>query len=156
MHLTILAVGHKMPTWCKLACDNYLLWLQKFIKCSLIEIPPAKRHKTGSKDLYQAEEARLILPKISPDDIVIALEVRGKALSTPQLANMLESTKQLGKNIAFMIGGPDGLSATCIARANQQWSLSALTFPHALARVILLEQLYRGASILANHPYHRD
>ena len=145
-----------MPSWCIEACEEYLTRLRHSMKCVLIEIPAAKRHKAGNVAQYKEEEALKILQKITPMHHVVALEVTGNAWSTPKVANALSSWQQLGKDVAFLIGGPDGLSEKCLARANQQWSLSALTFPHPLARVVLLEQLYRAWSILSNHPYHRE
>ncbi|MBS0289234.1 MAG: 23S rRNA (pseudouridine(1915)-N(3))-methyltransferase RlmH [Proteobacteria bacterium] len=156
MHCQILAIGHKMPVWCKLACEDYLSRLGRFIKCSLIEIPAAKRHKTGEVSSYKNEEADKILQKISANSHVIALDVKGASWSTPLLSQTVSLWQQQGKALVFIIGGPDGLSERCLTRANQSWSLSALTFPHALARVVLLEQLYRGFSILNHHPYHRE
>jgi len=156
MQSQILAIGHKMPKWCQIACEDYLSRLQRFMKCTLIEIPAAKRHKTGDVLNYQHEEASKILQKISPSCHVVALEVTGSSWSTPLLAQTLAHWQQQGKKLVFIIGGPDGLSDKCLARANQCWSLSALTFPHALARVLLLEQLYRAVSLLSNHPYHRE
>lgn len=156
MQSTIIAIGCKMPKWCILACEDYLTRLQRFLKCSLLEIPTATRHKAGVVDQYKEEEGRKILQKIPAGDHVIALDVQGRPWSTTRLSEELANWKLAGKNIHFVIGGPDGLSAECLARANQRWSLSDLTFPHPLVRVILLEQLYRAASILANHPYHRE
>lgn len=156
MQCLIIAVGTKMPSWCTLACEEYLARIQHAMKCSLIEIPAAKRHKSGNVSQYKEEEAQKILQKISPNHHVVALEVTGSAWSTPQVAHALSSWQQLGKDCVFLIGGPDGLSQKCLERANQKWSLSCLTFPHALARVVLLEQLYRAWSILSNHPYHRE
>jgi len=145
-----------MPKWCTLACEDYLTRLQRFMKCSLIEIPTAKRHKAGNVSDYKEEEATKLLHKISSDDHVIALDVAGVGWSTLKLSEELSSWQQRGKDIIFLIGGPDGLSKECLTRANQRWSLSALTFPHALVRVLLLEQLYRAGSVLTNHPYHRE
>jgi 23S rRNA (pseudouridine1915-N3)-methyltransferase len=156
MHCHILMVGQKMPKWCVLACEEYAKRLQRFIKCNLSEIPCATRHKTGTVLAYKEEEGRKILQKISKDDHVIALEVTGQPWSTPQFSKEISTWQQQGKNLVFLIGGPDGLSAECLKRANQLFSLSALTFPHAIARMLLLEQLYRAFSLLANHPYHRE
>ncbi|MBS0287087.1 MAG: 23S rRNA (pseudouridine(1915)-N(3))-methyltransferase RlmH [Proteobacteria bacterium] len=156
MQCQIIAVGNKMPTWCELACDEYLSRLQHFMKCTLIELPTQKRHKSGNVAQYKEEEGRKMLQKITPQHEVIALEVTGQPWATPKVAKMLSGWQQQGKDLVFLIGGPDGLAPACLMRANQQWSLSALTFPHALARVVLLEQLYRGFSMLANHPYHRE
>ncbi|HRE32868.1 MAG TPA: 23S rRNA (pseudouridine(1915)-N(3))-methyltransferase RlmH, partial [Candidatus Berkiella sp.] len=97
-----------------------------------------------------------LLQKNSPTDKVIALDVQGQAFSTQTLATNIANWQQEGNRLVFLIGGPDGLSEACLKRANVKWSLSMLTFPHVLARVILLEQLYRATSLLANHPYHRE
>jgi 23S rRNA (pseudouridine1915-N3)-methyltransferase len=146
MHSIIISVGNKMPPWCKLACDDYIKRLQHFLKCALLEIPVSN----------PLDEGRKILQKINNGDTVISLEVLGQAWSTPELSQKLSRWKMEGNNLVFIIGGPDGLSPLCIERATHHWSLSALTLPHALARVIVCEQLYRAGSILANHPYHRE
>ncbi len=156
MHCSIIAVGNKMPSWCTVACDEFLTRLSHAMKCTLLEIPAAKRHKAGHVLQYKEEEGTKILQKITPHHHVIALDVAGKMWSTPEVSKQLAKWQQLGKDLTFIIGGPDGLSEACLARADQRWSLSALTFPHALARVVLLEQIYRATSILANHPYHRE
>jgi 23S rRNA (pseudouridine1915-N3)-methyltransferase len=152
----ILAIGQKLPEWAAKACEEYFVRLQRFMKCSLLDIPTATRQKNVDANLYKTEEGSKLLQKIGPTDKVIALDVKGKAFSTPELAQNIANWQQEGEKLVFLIGGPDGLSQTCLARANIKWSLSALTFPHTLARVILLEQLYRATSLLANHPYHRE
>ena len=96
-----------------------------------------------------------MLAAIPSADKVIALEVTGKALSTSQLASQLQDWQREGDNISLLVGGPDGLAPECLSRAQQQWSLSALTLPHPLVRVVLAEQLYRAWAINNNHPYHR-
>lgn len=156
MQCNLYVVGEKMPNWCVLACDDYLTRLKHHFKCKLIEIPTALRQKSASIALCKETEGNKILQKIAPHQHVIAMDVLGKTFSTLALSKEISNWKQSGQEIVFIIGGPDGLSPACLERANERWSLSALTFPHALARVMLLEQLYRGASILANHPYHRE
>lgn len=156
MQCQILAIGQKLPQWAATACEEYFVRLQRFMKCSLLDIPSATRQKNMDANLYKNEEGTKLLQKIGPTDKVIALDVKGKAFSTPELAQHIANWQQEGEKLVFLIGGPDGLSQTCLARANIKWSLSALTFPHTLARVILLEQLYRATSLLANHPYHRE
>ena len=101
------------------------------------------------------QESKRILSQIDASDHVVALDVIGKSWSTPELAEHLASWQQLGSDISLVIGGPDGLDPACLQRANQRWSLSALTLPHPLVRVMLAEQLYRAWTILQNHPYHR-
>lgn len=145
-----------MPRWCELACEEYAKRLQRSLKCTLIEIPTPTRHKPSDSLLCKEKEGRKILEKIHPQEIVIALDVLGENWSTPTLAKRISTWQQKGQDLTFVIGGPDGLSSDCLSKANQRWSLSALTFPHALVRVLLYEQLYRAMSILANHPYHRE
>lgn len=156
MQCQIIAVGQKMPEWCILASQEYLKRLQRFFKCSLLEIATAPRHKSANPSEYKQREGEKILQKIAPHDFVIGLDVVGQVYSTEEVANELKDWQQVGQKIIFMIGGPDGLATSCLTRANARWSLSALTFPHPLARVVLLEQLYRAATILVNHPYHRE
>ena len=155
-HCQILAVGQKMPHWCETACQEYLVRLSRFIKITLTEIPAAKRAKTVNAALCMEDEGQRILAKTLASDYVVALEVKGKAYSTPQFAQAWQKWREKGKRVVFVIGGPDGLSKACLERADARWSLSELTFPHPLARVLLIEQLYRGCSLLENHPYHRE
>lgn len=145
-----------MPAWAATACEDYFARLQRFMKCSLLELPSANRTKNANATQYNDEEGAKLLQKINPTDKVIALDVKGKAFSTPKLAEHISQWQQEGSKLVFLLGGPDGLAKACLERANVKWSLSDLTFPHTLARVILLEQLYRATSLLANHPYHRE
>ena len=156
MHCTILAVGQKMPNWCKIACEDYALRLQRMLKCSLVEIPPALRNKSNHIQTYKEDEFKKIQQKILPGDLVIALDCKGESWTTPQLSQKIAKWQLEGNNLCFVIGGPDGLDKACLDRANTKWSLSPLTFPHMMVRVILFEQLYRAASMLSNHPYHRE
>lgn len=156
MKVDILAVGKSMPDWVNAGVKEYLQRFPSQLKLDLIEVVPAKRSKNGSPDAYKREEASNILSKIPTDNFVIALEVTGKAFDTPQLAKQLQGWMGLGKNVSLIIGGPDGLEQTCIQRADLLWSLSPLTFPHPLVRIILVEQLYRAWSLLNHHPYHRE
>jgi 23S rRNA (pseudouridine1915-N3)-methyltransferase len=103
----------------------------------------------------RAREGELILKVIPTGDKVIALDVEGKRFATAQLAQKLEAWQMSGDNYSIVIGGPDGLCGACLARADQRWSLSDLTLPHPLVRVMLAEQLYRAWTITINHPYHR-
>ncbi len=155
MSLSIISVGQKMPLWCNLASEEYLKRLQRFFKCQLIEVPTANRVKTPEVQRLKQQESVKILQHIAKDDWVIALEVKGQPFSTEKFATNLNQWLLQSKPVKFIIGGPDGLAENCIARADVQWSLSPLTFPHALARVIVLEQLYRAASLMESHPYHR-
>jgi 23S rRNA (pseudouridine1915-N3)-methyltransferase len=101
------------------------------------------------------EEAQRILAVLAPRDYVVALDERGREYSTPELARWLEERRRSGQDLACVIGGADGLAAAVLARAQERWSLSRLTLPHGLVRVLLIEQLYRAATLLSGHPYHR-
>jgi 23S rRNA (pseudouridine1915-N3)-methyltransferase len=96
-----------------------------------------------------------MLAALGKDDYVVALEIAAKTMNTEQLSAWLAERMRDGRSLAFLIGGPDGLSPPCLERADQSWSLSPLTLPHALVRVVVAEQLYRATSLLAGHPYHR-
>ena len=156
MRLTVLAVGGKMPNWVKQGVDEYQKRLPRELPLVWREIPLAKRNKDSKPEKLCELEGEQLLKAVPSGDRVVALDVKGKALSTPQLAEQLRSWQMSGDNISLLIGGPDGLSPACLARADQRWSLSELTLPHPLVRVLLVEQLYRAWTITVNHPYHRD
>jgi 23S rRNA (pseudouridine1915-N3)-methyltransferase len=151
----VIAVGTRMPSWVRSACDEYLVRLRGRLAVTLTEIEPASRRSGGAVKAIAREGERL-LAALAPTDHVIALDERGRELTTGELAKWLGSRMQQGEDLAFLIGGPDGLAAEVLARSNYRLALSRLTLPHALARVLLAEQLYRAHCILANHPYHRD
>ncbi|MDX1572835.1 MAG: 23S rRNA (pseudouridine(1915)-N(3))-methyltransferase RlmH [Methylophaga sp.] len=155
MKLKLLAVGQKMPQWVNDGYQEYARRLPRDCSLNLIEIAPAKRGKTSQPQQWMQEESKRILSHVDTTDHVVALDVIGKSWSTPVLADNLAHWQQQGSDVSLMIGGPDGLDPACIQRANQCWSLSALTLPHPLVRVLLAEQLYRAWTILQNHPYHR-
>ena len=156
MKLKILAVGQKMPGWVAAGYQEYAKRMPHECSIEIIEIPPAKRTKQNQLNKIKETEGKKILSLIKENDYVVALEVKGKAWSTADLAKKLSAWQGINPSIIFLIGGPDGLSADCLNRANEQWCLSPLTFPHPLVRVILAEQLYRGWSLMNNHPYHRE
>lgn len=155
MKLKLLAVGQKMPQWVTEGFNEYAKRLPRECALSLQEIVPAKRGKTSQPSQWMAEEGSRLLNAVTDADYVVALEVGGKAWTTEQLATALSQWQSAGRDVCLMIGGPDGLDKRCLQRADQQWSLSALTLPHPLVRVILAEQLYRAWTVLQNHPYHR-
>ena len=156
MRLSIVAVGGKMPAWVKEGVQEYERRMPRELKMQWREIPLVRRGKDTSAEMLRLAEGEKILKAIPAGDIVIALDVKGKSWSTEQLAGQLTNWKMSGENFTLVIGGPDGLSASVLERANQRWSLSELTLPHPLVRVILAEQLYRAWTITANHPYHRE
>ena len=144
-----------MPGWVQSGYTEYAKRLPNELHLELIEIPLAARRKNEAPDRAIVSEGEAMLKAIGQGDRVIALEVKGKPWGTDQLARNLFDWQGSGDNFSLLIGGPDGLSQSCIARANISWSLSALTLPHPLVRIILIEQLYRAWSINAGHPYHR-
>jgi len=135
-----------MPEWVTTAYEDYTRRMRKDLRIDLEEI----RVGRGKAD----EEKRLLA--LVGDDYLVALDEHGKSLTTLQLARWLAERRQDGRNLTFVIGGPDGHGPAILVKANLRWSLSALTFPHAMVRVILAEQLYRAHSVLQNHPYHRE
>lgn len=160
MKARIIAVGQKMPSWVNAGFNAYHKRMGGLLDTQLVELPAAKRGKNPSAatiDQYCQAEGELILQahKSNNREQLICLDVQGKMLSTEKLADKLANIMQQGDDVAFVIGGADGLSADVLNQANFKWSLSALTLPHPLVRVVLIEQLYRAMSILNNHPYHR-
>lgn len=141
-----------MPAWVQQASDDYAKRLPKRWQFQVREFAQAQG---DSSDIIMSREADALLAAIPDKAHVIALDNRGSNWSTEQLATRLEGWQELGKNLIFLIGGADGLHPRLRSRADQLWSLSALTFPHPLVRVILVEQLYRAQSVLDKHPYHR-
>ena len=147
MRLTIISVGHKMPDWVAAATQDYVKRMPADCSIDIKEIKP---------DLSPAKEAVKIAAAIPKGARVIALDERGKDQTTQQLATQLANWRQEGIDIAFLIGGADGLDASLKENAQALWRLSSLTLPHAMARVLLVEQLYRAWTILQGHPYHRE
>jgi 23S rRNA (pseudouridine1915-N3)-methyltransferase len=154
MHL--IAVGKRMPAWVDAAVAGYAGRLPH--ECSLVlrEIAPAPRTKGADISRGIEAEGERLLAAVPDRATVIALDVAGVQWSTASLAAQLGNWLQSGRDIALLIGGPDGLSDACLHRADMRWSLSPLTFPHPLVRVILAEQLYRAWSLHVGHPYHRE
>lgn len=155
MKLHLLAVGQKMPGWVSDGFQTYAKRLPRECALHLSEIAPATRTKNGHAKQWQQEEGQRLLKQIPADHQVIALEVTGKSWSTENLAEEMQQWQADGRDISLLIGGPDGLSPACLARADKKWSLSPLTLPHPLVRIVVAEQLYRAWSLINNHPYHR-
>lgn len=155
MKLRLVAAGTRLPEWIDDAYAHYAKRLGADLKCELVEIPVAARGANADIARAMAREGEAMLRAVRPGDFVVALDVRGKTLSTEELAQWLRTRMQEGRDLSFLIGGPDGLAPPCLARADFRLSLSALTFPHGLVRVLLAEQLYRASSFNRGHPYHR-
>lgn len=145
-----------MPAWVSEAYDQYLKRLPNTYHIELIEINPVKRTKTANKNNILKQESERILAAIPANSTVIALDEKGKAVSSKHFSQKLDYWQLDAINPVFLIGGADGLSPECLQRSDDIWSLSALTFPHAMVRVIMIEQIYRAWSILQGHPYHRE
>jgi 23S rRNA (pseudouridine1915-N3)-methyltransferase len=153
MHLRIVAVGTRMPAWVTEACNDYLKRFPAALRPVIVELAPGHR---GDVQRAIADEEKRLLAEVDPSTYVVMLDERGKTLTSVQLSAWLGERRQEGQDVAMLIGGPDGFGAAVRARANLVWSLSALTFPHAIARLLVVEQLYRAHALLANHPYHRE
>lgn len=155
MQITIIAVGSKMPTWVTAGFNEYSLRMPKSMAIELREIALPKRGKNAVIEQLVKREGMAMAEKIPPASHIVALEVSGRRLTTPHLAERLAHVQEQASNLTLLIGGPDGLADNCRQLAHEQWSLSDLTLPHPLVRVLLAEQLYRAWTILQNHPYHR-
>ncbi len=155
MRLQLVAVGVRMPAWVSAGYREYAERLPRDCRLELVEIPPPRRTKNSELPRLLATEAARIQAVLAPGVRRVALDVNGRNWSTPQLAKRLAVWLADGRDVALLVGGPDGLAAELLASADERWSLSPLTFPHPLVRVMVAEQLYRAWSILNNHPYHR-
>ena len=156
MKLKLLAVGTRMPDWVESGCREYGKRMPPELRIQTIEVPLGSRGKGQPAGKAMATESQGLLKAIDDRDFVVALDVLGKSMSTEKLAQNLSQWQMNGQDICLLIGGPDGLGKDCLARANMRWSLSDLTLPHPLVRIVLMEQLYRAWTITANHPYHRS
>jgi 23S rRNA (pseudouridine1915-N3)-methyltransferase len=152
----IVAVGSRMPKWVQEPYDDYVTRLSAGLKVTLTEIEPGARAAGRPPAKAIEAEGQRILAALRPGEYVVALDERGKEMTTRELATWLAARLQDGSDLAFLIGGPDGFAPDVLQRSDFKWSLSRLTFPHALVRVVLAEQLYRAHGVLTNHPYHRD
>jgi 23S rRNA (pseudouridine1915-N3)-methyltransferase len=144
-----------MPSWVREGVDDYLRRFGNALRVSLIEIEAGRRTGSSARRAIDIEGQRL-LAALSKDEFVVALDEHGTEMTTRALAVWLGARMRDGRDLALLIGGPDGFAPQVLARADLRWALSKLTFPHALVRVVLAEQLYRAHSVLSNHPYHRE
>lgn len=155
MKIRCLAVGTKMPAWVYQAVSEYTKRLPKDFSLEFVEIAAGHRGKNASVEKAMEQEAKALAAAIQPQDLVVSLEVKGKALSTEQLAVKAEDWRQSGRKVVILIGGPDGLLPELSNKSELKWSLSNLTLPHPMVRIVLAEQIYRAWTILMNHPYHK-
>ncbi|MGA0806997.1 MAG: 23S rRNA (pseudouridine(1915)-N(3))-methyltransferase RlmH [Pseudohongiellaceae bacterium] len=155
MKITLIWACTRMPDWVEAGVAEYRKRLPREFELQLTEIPLGQRGKNADTGRAMAREGEACLKAVGPGDFLIALDVKGRNLSTEQMALEVGKLRDQGFNLALLVGGPDGLAPECLKVARASWSLSALTFPHPIVRIILAEQLYRVWSLLAGHPYHR-
>ena len=155
MKIRLLVIGTRPEDWVADAVNLYLTRMPVHLKLEIVEIPLSLRSSGGNPDIAKAKEGQRILQRVKPQDFVVTLDERGRGWSSVDLARELEGWQNHHPSVVFVIGGPEGLSSEVSQRANQSWSLSALTLPHGMARVIVVEQLYRAWTILQGHPYHK-
>lgn len=155
LKLTLIAAGNKMPDWVEAAVHDFSKRLNEGMLFSLVEIPLLRRSKASDTARIMQKEMTQMKAAIPPGSRLIALDSLGESFTSPQLARKLAHLQQITSHVCFLIGGPEGLAPELAACSNEQWSLSKLTLPHPIARIVLLEALYRSWSILQNHPYHK-
>ena len=155
MRIKLIAVGTRMPKWVAQGVEEFAVRLPREWRFEIVEIPVAARGDNADVARLKKAEGEKMLRAIPEGAQVIAFDERGESLSTLDWAKVAQGWMREGRDVALLVGGPDGLAPECLARANRKWSLSKLTLPHALVRVMVLEQLYRAWSVTQNHPYHR-
>jgi len=155
MQLLVAAVGKRMPAWVQQGWEEYARRFPRGLSLTLKEIPLARRGANAAVDALRSAEGDALLGAAPAGFRHIVLDQGGRQWSTAELAVELERWMREEHGVCFLVGGPDGLAADCLARADEVWSLGRLTLPHPMVRVILAEQLYRAWTITQNHPYHR-
>ena len=155
MKLKLLAVGTKMPSWVEQGVGEYRKRMPRDFSLDVIEIAPGARGKNADIPRAVASEGERMRERLKGSEHLVALEVGGKPWSTQQLAEQAADWRLAGRDVALLVGGPDGIEPGLSASADQRWSLSPLTLPHPLVRILLAEQLYRAWTLLVGHPYHR-
>ncbi|WP_108652127.1 23S rRNA (pseudouridine(1915)-N(3))-methyltransferase RlmH [Dongshaea marina] len=156
MKIQLVAVGTKMPGWVEQGFSEYQRRFPKDMPLELVEIAAGKRGKNADIARILQKEGEQMLAAIPRGNRIVTLDIPGKPWTTHQLSTQLDKWKLDGRDVSILIGGPEGLSPECKRAAEQSWSLSPLTLPHPLVRVIMAESLYRAWSLSTNHPYHRE
>lgn len=155
MRIYLIAIGSRLDAWVYQGYEEFAKRLVQDCTLQLVEIPAIKRSKNADIERITREEGQKLLAAIPKGARVIVLDVNGRQHNTEELAGKLANWLQSGQDVALLVGGPEGLSAECRVRADETWSLSKLTLPHPLVRIVIAEQIYRAWSVLNNHPYHR-
>ncbi|HHW4678644.1 MAG TPA: 23S rRNA (pseudouridine(1915)-N(3))-methyltransferase RlmH [Xylella sp.] len=155
MKCRLIATGERVPAWVAQGFTEYHKRLSCWLPLELVEIEPSLRGKNHDPQQAMKDEGRKILAALPKQPYTVTLEVNGKPFNSEELAKRLEYWRGSGRNIVFLIGGPEGHCQEVLNISNERWSLGPLTLPHMLVRLIVVEQLYRAATILSNHPYHR-
>lgn len=156
MRIHLIAIGRRVPDWVQAGYDEYARRMPAECRLELHALSSPSRGKSTSAGVRKTREADLLLEAVPPKARIIALDERGSSWSTTKLATQLSGWLDGGTDVALLVGGPDGLDQRCRDAAQSIWSLSALTLPHAMVRVLVAEQLYRANAINHGHPYHRE
>ena len=156
MHVRLIAVGDRQPSWVDTAVSDYAARLPRQWQFRIDEIAAGQRRKGAGSETARTAEGEKLLGKLKPGEFAVLLDETGRQFTSRGLADSVDDWQTAGQDIAFVIGGPDGVSDEVRQRANLTWSLSTLTLPHGLARVLFVEQIYRAWSLTMGHPYHRD
>jgi 23S rRNA (pseudouridine1915-N3)-methyltransferase len=154
MQLAVIAIGRRGPAWLQQALADYLERLPRDFRIRLIDIAPARR--AGNAAAAQRDEARRLRGAVPEDCLCVVLDERGRPIDTKSLARQMRAWRDENRGVAFLIGGADGTDPGLRREADAVWSLSPLTLPHGMAKLVLVEQLYRAWTILSGHPYHRE
>jgi len=155
MLIHLIAVGNRMPDWVSQGYEEFARRMPPECRLKLVEIPAVKRTKAADIKKLLAKEGERMLEALPKNVLVVALDVSGYRWDTEEVAQQLDAWMHEGRDIALLLGGPEGLAPACRQQAERSWSLSPLTFPHPLVRIIVAEQLYRATTILKHHPYHK-
>lgn len=156
MRFSVVAIGQRKPDWVARGWGEYAKRFPRGLELELKELPLTRRTRSSKADVLRASESAALLAAVPAHNWVIALDGKGQQWTTVELAEQMKQWMQQGRDVSFLIGGPDGFDRASLQRADACWSLGKLTLPHMLVRVILAEQLYRAWSITQNHPYHRE
>lgn len=155
LKITVVTLGNKMPDWVDKGTQDYAKRFNDGIQLKIIEIPLMRRSKTSDLTRILEKEASIIKDALPSGARIIALDIEGTSFGSEDLAVKITHLQQMSSHLCFVIGGPEGLSKEILQRCDERWSLSKLTLPHPLVRIILLETLYRAWTIINNHPYHK-